>query len=128
MKRFFKIAALASALLVATGAVAMASSTSDSAPGRLVPVTQDIKDFFAARGIDASYLGAAPGVIPTADWQKLLRIVNTPDDTSVTTDDHDVLNSMVLSALLAATTTTDDPVYMDLGNNRWIYEQDSDSD
>jgi hypothetical protein len=128
MNRSFKVAALVSALMLAVGFSAMASATVSPGPGRAVAVTQEIRDFLAARGVDPAVVGQAAASAPAAEWSRLLSVVNAADDTSITTDDHDVLNSMVLSALINATTTTDDPVYMDLGNNRWIYELDTDSD
>ena len=93
----------------------------ENLPGRLVPVTQDIRDFFAARGANPADLGMSKDQIPAADWMKIEQIITTPDDTTVTTDDHDVLNELVDAALVNATTTTDDPVYMDLGDQRWTY-------
>ena len=123
MNRTLKIAAIAAALMVAVSFSAMAVVATASAPGRLVPIHQDIKDWFAARGCNPVYLDMDKSQVPAAEWAKILAVVDTPDDTSVTTDDHDVLNTLVIEALMQANTTTDDPVYMDLGNQRWIYEQ-----
>jgi hypothetical protein len=127
MNRFFKVAALAGALLVAAGSVAMASTVS-SEPGRQVAVTQELKDFFAANGADASYLGMAKSSVPAAEWAKIVAVVNTPDVTDDTTDTHDVLNSLVGKALGNATSTIDDPVYMNLGGEQWVYELVADDD
>ncbi len=128
MNRTLKIAAIAAALLVAVSFSAMAVVSTPSNPGRLVAIHQEIKDFFAARGCNPAYLGMAKSAVPAAEWEKISAVLNVADDTDVTTDDHDVLNSLVMGALMQATTTTDDPVYLDLGNHRWIYEQDTDDD
>jgi hypothetical protein len=128
MNRTLKIAAIAAALLVAVSFSAMAVVSTPSNPGRNVAIAQEIKDFFAARGVNPAYLGLAKSAVPAAEWAKIEAVLNVADDTTVTTDDHDVLNSMVLGTLLQATTTTDDPVYMDIGNQRWVYEQDTDDD
>jgi hypothetical protein len=121
MNRFFKVAALAGALVVAAGSVAMASSSA-AAPGKLVPVTQEITEWFAANGVDASILTASRGSVSSAEWKKLVDLVNTPDVADDTTDVHDVLNTLVDQALINATSTYDEPVYMDIGGSRWVYE------
>ena len=123
MNRNLKIAAIAAALLVAVSFSAMAVVSTPSNPGRLVPIHQEIKDFFAARGANPAYLGLAKSAVPAAEWAKIEAVLNVADDTDVTTDDHDVLNTLVMEALMQATTTTDDPVYMDIGASRWVYEQ-----
>jgi hypothetical protein len=128
MNRTLKIAAIAAALLVAVSFSAMAVVSTPSNPGRLVAIHQEIKDFFTARGCNPAYLGLAKNAVPAAEWAKIEAVLNVADDTDVTTDDHDVLNSLVIQVLTDATTTTDDPVYLDLGNHRWIYEQDTDDD
>jgi hypothetical protein len=128
MNRTLKIAAIAAALLVAVSFSAMAVVSTPSNPGRNVVIAQEIKDFFAARGANPAYLGLAKSAVPAAEWAKIEAVLNVADDTTVTTDDHDVLNTMVIEALMLATTTTDDPVYMDIGSHRWIYEQDTDDD
>jgi hypothetical protein len=128
MNRKLKIAAVAAALMVAVTFSAMAVVSTPSSPGRAVAIAQEIKDFFAARGADPVYLGMEKSRVPAAEWAKIAAVLNVADDTDVTTDDHDVLNSLVIQALMDATVTTDDPVYMDLGNHRWIYEQDTDDD
>jgi hypothetical protein len=128
MNRTLKIAAIAAALLVAVSFSAMAVVSTPSNPGRNVVIAQEIKDFFAARGANPAYLGLAKSAVPAAEWTKIEAVLNVADDTTVTTDDHDVLNTMVMEALMLATTTTDDPVYMDLGDHRWIYEQDTADD
>jgi hypothetical protein len=128
MNRTLKIAAIAAALLVAVSFSAMAVVSTPANPGRNVVITQEIKDFFAARGVNPAYLGLAKSAVPAAEWAKIEAVINVADDTTVTTDDHDALNSMVMGTLLQATTTTDDPVYMDIGTGRWIYEQDTDDD
>jgi hypothetical protein len=128
MNRTLKIAAIAAALLVVVSFSAMAVVSTPSNPGRLVAIPQDIKDFFAARGVNPVCLGMDRSAVPAAEWTKILMVVNKVDDTTVTTDDHDVLNTLVIEALMLATTTTDDPVYMDLGNSRWIHELDTDDD
>ncbi len=114
---------IAAVLICAVGISAFA----DAAPGRLVPVTQDIKDFFAARGADPSYLGLPKAQVPAEEWAKIVKIVNTPDVADVMTDDHDMLNSLVLAALINETITTDDPVYMTIGNSQWIHQSVSDN-
>jgi hypothetical protein len=126
MNRTLKIAAIAAALMVAVSFSAMATVSTASAPGRTVAIAQEIKDFFSARGCNPVYLGMSQKDVPAAEWTKILAVLNTPDDTSVTTDDHDVLNTLVMEALMQANTTTDDPVYLDIGNQRWVYEQVSD--
>jgi hypothetical protein len=126
MNRNFKIAAIVAALMVAVSFSAMASVSTASAAGRNVVIAQEIKDFFAARGANPAYLGMDQSQVPAAEWAKILAVLNTPDDTSVTTDDHDVLNTLVIESLMLANTTTDDPVYLDIGNQRWVYEQVSD--
>lgn len=128
MNRSPKIAAIAAALMVAVSFSAMAVVSTASNPGRNVTIAQEIKDFFAARGCNPVYLGMAKSEVPAAEWAKIEAVLNAADDTDVTTDDHDVLNTLVMSALMNATVTTDDPVYMDIGNHRWIYEQDTDDD
>ena len=128
MNRKLKIAAVAAALMVAVTFSAMAVVSTPSNPGRLVAIHQEIKDFFAARGANAAYLGMAKSAVPAGEWEKIESVLGVADDTDVTTDDHDVLNTLVMLALMEATTTTDDPVYMDIGGHRWIYEQDTDDD
>jgi hypothetical protein len=128
MNRTLKIAAIAAALLVAVSFSAMAVVSTPSNPGRGVAIAQEIKDFFAARGVNPAYLGLAKSAVPAAEWAKIEAVLNVADDTDVTTDDHDVLNTLVIEALMQATTTTDDPVYMDIGNQRWIHEIDTDDD
>ncbi len=128
MNRTLKIAAIAAALLVAVSFSAMAVVSTPSNPGRSVAIAQEIKDFFAARGVNTAYLGMDKSAVPAGEWAKIEAVLNVADDTTVTTDDHDVLNTLVMEALMQATTTTDDPVYLDLGNHRWIYEQDTDDD
>jgi hypothetical protein len=128
MNRTLKIAAIAAALLVAVSFSAMAVVSTPSNPGRSVAIAQEIRDFFAARGVDPAYLGLAKSQVPAAEWAKIAAVLNVADDTTVTTDDHDVLNTLVIEALMQATTTTDDPVYMDIGNLRWIHEIDTDDD
>jgi len=128
MNRKLKIAAVAAALLVAVTFSAMAVVSTPTNPGRLVAIHQEIKDFFAARGCNPAYLGLEKSAVPAAEWEKISAVLNVADDPDVLSDDHDVLNSLVIQALTDATTTTDDPVYMDLGNHRWIYEQDTDDD
>jgi hypothetical protein len=73
----------------------------------LVAIHQEIKDFFAARGCNPAYLGLEKSAVPAVEWAKIQAVLNVADDTEV---------------------MTDDPVYMDLGNHRWIYEQDTDDD
>lgn len=128
MNRKLKIAAVAAALMVAVTFSAMAVVSTPSNPGRLVAINQEIKDFFAARGCNPAYLGLAKSQVPAAEWAKIEAVLTVADDTDVTTDDHDVLNSLVMMTLMNATTTTDDPVYLDLGDQRWIFEQDTDDD
>jgi hypothetical protein len=123
MNRTLKIASIVAALMVAVSFSAMAAVSTSSSDGRLVAIHQDIKDFFAARGVNPVYLGLARSQVPAAEWAKISAVLNTPDDTTVTTDDHDVLNTLVMEALMQATTTTDDPVYMDIGSHRWVYER-----
>lgn len=128
MNRSLKIAAIAAALMAAVSFSAMAVVSTASSPGRNVAITQEIKDFFSARGCNPVYLDLDRSQVPAAEWAKIAAVLNAADDTDVTTDDHDVLNTLVMSALMNATVATDDPVYMDLGNHRWIYEQDTDDD
>lgn len=123
MNRNLKIASIVAALLVAVSFSAMAAVSTSSVDGRLVAIHQDIKDFFAARGANPAYLGLAKSEVPAAEWAKISAVLNVVDDPDVTTDEHDVLNTLVMEALMLATTTTDDPVYMDIGSHRWIYEQ-----
>jgi hypothetical protein len=123
MNRTLKIAAIAAALMVAVSFSAMAAVSTASSAGRLVAVAQEIKDFFAERGVNPVYLSMSQKDVPVAEWAKILAVLNTPDDTDVTTDDHGVLNTLVMEALMQANTTTDDPVYLDIGNQRWVYEQ-----
>jgi hypothetical protein len=113
-----RIVAIVGILMLVAGFAAFA----DAAPGRLVPITQDIKDFFAARGVDPSYLGLEKSLVPADQWAKIVNIVNTPDVADITTDDHDRLNTLVISALMNETVTTDDPVYMTIGTSSWIHE------
>jgi hypothetical protein len=124
MNRTLKIASIVAALVLSTSFSAMAAVSSSD--GLLVAIHQDIKDFFAARGVNPAYLGLAKSQVPAADWEKISAVLNVADDPDVTTDDHDVLNTLVMEALMEANTTTDDPVYMDIGNLRWIYKQVSD--
>jgi hypothetical protein len=128
MNRLFKIATLAGALMVAAGSMAMASTSQDSSPGRLVPVTQEIKDWFATRGVNAAYVAADKASVPAGEWNKIVGIVNTPDVTDDTTDTHDALNALVDQALVNASSTLDEPVYMDIGGTRWVFQLDSEDD
>ena len=123
MNRNLKIASIVAALVLSVSFSAMAAVSTSSADGRLVAIHQDIKDFFAARGANPAYLGLAKSKVPPAEWAKIAAVLNVADDPDVTTDDHDVLNTLVMEALMQATTTTDDPVYLDIGSHRWVYEQ-----
>ena len=127
MKRVWKLLLAASVMMalasLAASAYPVAQLHSETLPGTPVPITQEIKDFFAARGANPDMLGVDRSKVPDADWSKIMQIINTPDDLTVTTDDHDVLNGLIDSALYNATTGTDSPVYMDLGNQRWTYYQ-----
>jgi hypothetical protein len=65
--------------------------------------------------------------VPAAEWQKILVVLTTPDDTSTTTDDHDVLNSLVTMDLMdrlgsLGVLTYDAPISLTIGNQTWIYE------
>jgi hypothetical protein len=123
MNRTLKIASIVAALVLSVSFSAMAAVSTSSSDGRLVAIHQDIKDFFAARGVNPVYLGLARSQVPAAEWAKIAAVLNVADDPDVTTDDHDVLNTLVMEALMQATTTTDDPVYLDIGSHRWVHEQ-----
>lgn len=122
-KLSFKTIAFAAAVLLA-GLLPMAAfaATEQANMGRQVSVTEELAAFFQTRGVDPQYLGKAKSVVPVAQWNLILKIVNTPDVVDVYSDDHDVLNGLVGSALHAATDAISDPVYMTLGDNTWIHE------
>jgi hypothetical protein len=127
MKRIWKLFLAASVMLTlasfAAAAYPVAQLHSENLPGKAVPITQEIKDFFSARGANPDMLGLDRSKVSDADWTKIEAIINTPDDLTVTTDDHDVLNALIDAALFNATTAPDDPVYIDLGDQRWTYYQ-----
>lgn len=116
--RKVSISLLAAVALLATATLPAAAASY----GRPVPLSQEIKDFFAARGVDPQYLDKTESEVPGDQWARILAVVNTPDDPTVVTDDHDVLNSLVGMTLWEATSTYGDPVYITIGNSTWIHE------
>ncbi len=117
------LAFFAAVALLAAAALPAVASTDY---GRLVPVSQELKDFFAARGVDPQYLGMDQAQVPADQWARIVKVVTAYDDPDVMTDDHDRLNTLVMSALIDATSELDSPVYITLGNSVWIHQQVSD--
>lgn len=140
MKRFGKIALVAAVLVTLASFSAMAYPValphSESLPGTAVAIPQEIKDFFAARGVDPQYLGMPKAQVPADVWAKIVAIVN-PDErlriehieklmkpaSTEPPSDYDILDQLVTTTLMDATTAADSPVYMDLGGQRWTYYQ-----
>jgi hypothetical protein len=129
MKMNSKIIALVSALMLVAGIGAFASGTTETVPvGQKAAVTTELAQFFADRGADPQYLNVAPSAIPAEQLVKIMAIVNTADDTTVTTDDHDVMNSLVSGALSKAITAVDSPVYIRLGSTVYYAEEGTSDD
>jgi hypothetical protein len=55
-------------------------------------------------------------------------MLNAPDGTSTTTDDHDVLNTLMMEDLMdtLGSFTYDTPISMTIGTQTWTYELVSD--
>jgi hypothetical protein len=124
-----KIASLAAAMLLVAGIGAFASEKAAAVPvGQKAAVTQDLAAFFAAHGADPQYLNVDAAVIPASELAKIMAIVNTADDTTVTTDDHDVLNRLVSAAMSKSITAVDSPVYLKLGTMVYQAEEGSSAD
>jgi hypothetical protein len=101
-------------------AAILPASAAVTEAGRAVAPSADIIAFFQARGVDPQYLTKSKSEMPAAQWNLINKIVAAPDDTTVTTDDHDVLNSLVGMSLYDATTRlVGDQVYMNIGNMVW---------
>ena len=122
MNRFSKIAVAVGIMLFAVGFIAMADAPMASTfPGRLVPISQEVKDFFSARGVDPSYLGQDQSQVPADQWAKIEAILSEPSSGAFTPSGHDIVNDLVMSNLMLSSTGRDDPVYTDIGSSRWIY-------
>jgi hypothetical protein len=127
MKLRNKVLSLAAALLMVAGIAAFAS-TQAVPVGQKAAVTQELAAFFTARGADAQYLNVDASAIPASDLAKIQAIVNTADDTTVTTDDHDILNSLVSAALGKSINAVDSPVYLKLGTTVYQAEEGTSDD
>ncbi len=114
---------LMGALLMAIILPAAAGGAGEfAADARLVEITPAIAGFFEERGVSPVYLGQSKEQVPAIEWQTMLEVINAEDDPDVVTDDHDLLNSLVLHALFSATDEIGDPVYMTIGSTSWRHE------
>jgi len=110
-------------LVAAAVLLLVAGFSASAAPlGKAVPITPELSKFFQDEGVNPQYLGVPASGIPKDQLAKIMAIINTPDDTTVTTDTHDVLNSLVADALGKAAVTNDSPYFIELGSTVWEAE------
>ena len=116
----------ASVLIIAI-ALALVAGGSVSALEKVTP-NAAIYEFFAARGVEAGTVNSPKASLSAEEWSKISAIIRTTDDPITDADDHDILNSLVWSALYAAGASENTPMYIQIGDTQWILGEPASTD